>query len=162
MNELPRWLKPVTIWLLLGLALLMGIQAWEARQAATRFVADGGSVQLRRGADGHYRWPGRINGRTVEFLVDTGATGTAIPAVLARELQLQTTGAMQSNTAGGTVSGSFVVGDVQLDGGVHAERMRMAALPNLASPLLGMDVLGRLRLQQEDGVLRIDLRDSGH
>ena len=33
----------------------------------------------------------------------------------------------------------------------------MVALPNLASPLLGMDVLGRLRWQQRDGALRIDL-----
>jgi predicted aspartyl protease len=33
----------------------------------------------------------------------------------------------------------------------------MVALPGLSSPLLGMDVLGRLRLQQDDGTLRIDL-----
>jgi predicted aspartyl protease len=33
-------------------------------------------------------------------------------------------------------------------------------LPNLASPLLGMDVLGRLRWQQEGQVLRITL-DGG-
>jgi len=44
-----------------------------------------------------------------------------------------------------------------LDGGVRAERMRMVALPRLASPLLGMDVLGKLHWQQRDGVLHIDL-----
>ena len=65
---------------------------------------------------------------------------------------------MQSSTAGGVVSGQFVVGDLQLQGGVRAERLRMAALPNLSSPLLGMDVLGKLRWQQEAGVLRIELQ----
>ena len=33
-------------------------------------------------------------------------------------------------------------------------------LVGLEAPLLGMDVLGRLRWQQQDGALRIDLRPS--
>jgi aspartyl protease family protein len=44
---------------------------------------------------------------------------------------------------------------------VRADRLRMAALPNLSSPLLGMDVLGRLRWQQEAGVLRVNLQGGG-
>ena len=50
-----------------------------------------------------------------------------------------------------------VVADVELRGGLRAERLRLASLPDLGAPLLGMDVLGKLRLQQSDGVLRIDL-----
>ena len=49
-----------------------------------------------------------------------------------------------------------VVGDVQLQGGVRAERLRMAAMPDLEAPLLGMDVLSRLRFTQQAGVLRIE------
>jgi aspartyl protease family protein len=64
---------------------------------------------------------------------------------------------VRSSTAGGFVTGRVVRGDLVLDGGVRAERMRMVALPRLASPLLGMDVLGRLHWQQRDGVLRVDL-----
>ena len=94
-------------------------------------------------------------------MVDTGATGTAIPMALARELGLAVEGSMRSNTAGGRVNGQVVVGDLVLDGGVRADRLRMAALPNLSSPLLGMDVLGRLRWQQEAGVLRIQLQGDG-
>ena len=155
MSDLPRWLKHTTVWLALALTLFLGLQAWQARQQATRFVVDGQTLEIRRAGDGHYHWPGRIGEREVEFLVDTGATGTAIPTALARELGLQTVGTMQSNTAGGVVSGQIVVGDVQLRGGVRAERLRMAALPHLSAPLLGMDVLGRLHWQQEQGVLRI-------
>ena len=162
MNDLPGWLKPTTVWLLLGLMLFLGVQAWQAQQRATRFTVDGQTLEIRRGDDGHYHWRGRIGtgseSRDVEFLVDTGATGTAIPAALARELGLQVIGSMQSSTAGGVVNGQFVVGDLQLQGGVRAERLRMAALPNLSAPLLGMDVLGKLRWQQDGGVLKIVLQ----
>jgi aspartyl protease family protein len=160
MAELPPWLKHATVWLVLAVAVFLGVQAWQAQQQAARFVIDGGALEIRRSPDGHYHWSGRIEGRSVEFLVDTGATRTAIPAALAREIGLRSIGRMQSSTAGGVVSGSVVVGDVQLDGGVQAERLRIAVLPDLASPLLGMDVLGRLRLQQADGVLRVDLRPA--
>ncbi len=64
---------------------------------------------------------------------------------------------MQSRTANGVATGSVVVGDLTLQGGVRAERLRMVALPGLQSPLLGMDVLGRLRWQQGDGSLQVDL-----
>ena len=160
MRDFPGWLKHGTVWLLLALGLFVGVQTWQAQQRATRFVIDGQNVEIRRGGDGHYHWAGRIGAREVEFLVDTGATGTALPAALARELGLRVVGNMQSNTAGGTVQGQFVVGDLHLQGGVRAEQLRMASLPNLTAPLLGMDVLGRLRWAQEGGVLRIQLQGS--
>ena len=160
MNDLPAWVKHGTVWLLLASGLLLGVQAWMADQAATRFVVGGGTVEIRRAADGHYHWPGRIGGRSVDFLVDTGASGTAIPASLASELGLPALGSVRSQTAGGVVTGTIVVADLQLNGGVNAERLRMVALPGLAAPLLGMDVLGRLRWQQGEGLLRIDLHGA--
>ena len=157
MNELPGWLKHGTVWLLLALGVFMAVQAWQARSRATQFTLQGQTIEIRRAPDGHYHWPGRINGREVEFLVDTGATGTAIPQSLARELGLPVQGQVQSRTANGVATGDVVVGDLALDGGVSAARLRMVALPGLSSPLLGMDVLGRLRLKQEQGTLRVDL-----
>ncbi len=157
MNELPGWLKHTTVWLLLGLMVFLGVQAWQARERQTRFVFDGQVVEIRRSADGHYHWSGRLAGREVEFLVDTGATGTAIPASLAEQLGLPVVGAVQSATAGGLVQGQVVIADLELDGGVRADRLRITALPQLHKPLLGMDVLGRLPLQQQQGVLRIEL-----
>jgi aspartyl protease family protein len=156
-NELPGWLKHATVWLLLAAALFIGVQAWQQRQQAMRFSVEGGTLELRRAGDGHYHWPGRIQGREVDFLVDTGATGTAIPAALARELALPVIGTTRSNTAGGLVEAQVVVGDIRLEGGVAATRLRMVALPQLDKPLLGMDVLGRLHWQQQAGVLRIEL-----
>jgi aspartyl protease family protein len=156
-GELPRSFKLVTIWLLLGAAVFVGIQWWLHHSQQARFQTQGEAVEIRRSADGHYHWPGRINGRAVDFLVDTGATGTAIPASLARELRLEALGEVESNTAGGVVTGQVVRADIELRGGVRVDRLHVVALPQLGdSPLLGMDVLGKLRWQQRDAVLRIE------
>jgi aspartyl protease family protein len=161
-NELPRTFKIVTVWLLLGVVVFLGMQWWMRQQQQTRFQLQGGVIEIARSPDGHYHWPGSINGRELEFLVDTGATGTAISAQLARELNLPSLGQVQSNTAGGVVSGRVVSVNLALQGGVTAQQLRVVALEGLNSrraeqPLLGMDVLGKLRWQQRDGVLRIEL-----
>ena len=156
-GELPRSFKLVTIWLLVGAVVFVGIPWWLHRAQQARFQAADDAVEIRRSDDGHYHWPGRINGRSVDFLIDTGATGTAIPAALARELRLESLGEVESNTAGGVVTGHIVRADIELRGGVRVDRLRVVALPQLGdSPLLGMDVLGKLRWQQRDAVLRIE------
>ena len=73
-QDLPPTFKVVTLWLLLGLGVFLGIQWWLHAQQQTRFRSDGGVIEIARGPDGHYHWPGRINGRAVDFLIDTGAT----------------------------------------------------------------------------------------
>jgi aspartyl protease family protein len=157
MNELPRGLKIATVWLLLLAGLFVAAQAWLRHQKSARFSAAGGVIEIRRADDGHYHWPGALNGHAVDFLVDTGATASAIPAALAQDLGLPSLGTMRSQTAGGEVTGQVVVADLSLQGGLQIDRLRLGALPALRSPLLGMDVLGRLRLEQQAGVLRIDL-----
>ncbi len=158
-SELPRTFKITTVWLLIGLTLFLGIQWWQHRAQQLRFTVADEVIEIRRGPDGHYHWPGFIEGRAVDFLVDTGATGTAIPASLARELRLEAIGTVQSSTAGGVVTGEVMRADIELRGGVRAQRLRVVALAGLDDrPLLGMDVLGRLRWTQVDGVLRIEPR----
>ena len=161
-NDLPRSLKLITVWLLAGVVVFVAIQWWQHRAQQTRFQVSGSALEIRRSGDGHYHWPGRINGRPVDFLIDTGATGVAISQDLARSLGLPSDGKVRSSTAAGIVMGDVVRIDVELRGGVRADRLRATALPDLGDrPLLGMDVLGRLRWEQRSGVLRIDLRAEG-
>ena len=156
-----RNLKFVTVWLLLGTLVFLGFQAIEKNRQRTRFQARGDVVEIQRGPDGHYHWPGTVNGQAVDFLVDTGATGTALPASLSKALRLEPLGEVRSSTAGGLVTGQLVRADIALAGGVRVDALRVVALPALGEqPLLGMDVLGRLRWHQQGGVLSFDLRDG--
>ena len=160
-NELPRTFKVVTIWLLLGVLVFVGIQWFLREQQQMRFRAEGDIIEIRRGADGHYHWPG-THQRSQRRLPDRhrrdrhrdlGRAGArARPAV-------DRPGAVEHRRRAGHRPGRARRRDLQ--GGVRAERLRLVALPALAErPLLGMDVLGRLHWQQRDGVMRIDLRPT--
>ncbi len=157
-KELPSSLKIATIWLLLGGALFLAAQAWTAQAKRANFTVDlaQGAVELKRERDGHFHWPGQVNGVAVDFLVDTGATTTALPRAVAEQIGLAKEGTVVSSTAGGNSVGYSARADVALEGGVRAERLRVTVLPQLDAPLLGMDVLSKMRFTQSQGVLRFE------
>ena len=154
MKEFPGTLKHFTLWALLGTAVFLAVQYWQERQRQTLFSTQGGVIELRRSADGHFHWPGTVNGAPVDFLVDTGATRSALPLALAQTAGLRAEGSVQSATAGGTVQGWIGRGDLQLQGGVRVQRLPLTVLPSLGTALLGMDVLNRLQISVDGGVLR--------
>jgi aspartyl protease family protein len=154
-----RSFKLITVWLLIGTAVFLAVQAMQQHANRSRFSFDSssGRIELKRAPDGHFHWPGQVNGVAVEFLVDTGATSTALPLALAQRAGLELEGAMRSSTAGGTVEARLARADVSLQGGVTAQRLRVAVLPQLDAPLLGMDVISKLHLSQSNGVLTLDV-----
>jgi aspartyl protease family protein len=156
-RDLPSGLRLTVIWLLIGTAVFLGIQAMlsQAERSRFSFNAASGAVELKRAPDGHFHWPGRLNGVDVVFMVDTGATSTAIPRELADQLKLREEGRVTSSTAGGVVNGTWSRADLVLEGGPSVERLRVTVLPRLEAPLLGMDVLSKMRFTQSDGVLRL-------
>lgn len=156
MNDFPHTLKLATVWLLIGTGVFLAVQWWQREQLQARISTTGGVIELRRAPDGHFHWPGSLNGEPVDFLVDTGATRTTLPQALAERLGLARGETVRSSTAGGVVVGYQTRADVDLQGGVRAEQLRLTVLPDLDAPLLGMDLIGRLHLTQQGGVLRID------
>jgi aspartyl protease family protein len=158
MNEFPRTLKIATVWLVIGVAVFLGVRAFEAQQSRTRIEVSGNTIELRRGPDGHYHWPGTVNGRKVDFLIDTGATTTTVPQSLADALDLPSLGRVQGSTANGPVTGTLTRADISLEGGIALSNLRLIALPALGAPLLGMNVLGRLHWRQSGDRLIIDAR----
>jgi aspartyl protease family protein len=155
-QDLPHTLKLMTVWLVIGLALFLGFKHWEREREASRFQLAGEVIVLTRADDGHFHWPGRVGSIEVDFLVDTGATSTALPQQLAERAGLKPLGAVQTHTAGGAARGFLARADVALDGGVRADKLPVMVLPNQGAPLLGMDVLGRLHFSQKPGELRIE------
>ena len=122
-------------------------QAYVSRAAAA-----GGSVTLKADARGMFLTEGQVNGGSVRFLVDTGATLVALPAADAKRLgidyQKGPRGIVQ--TAGGPTPAYGVkldtvrVGDIAING-VDAVVIE-AGLP---FALLGMSFLKRTEIRHE-------------
>jgi hypothetical protein len=74
----------------------------------------------------------------------------------AEQLQLEPEAQVRSSTAGGVVQGYVARVDIELEGGVHVRRLPVTVLPALERPLLGMDILSKMRFSQQSGVLRIE------
>ena len=65
----------------------------------------GGTVRIRQSTDGHYWVDAQVNGATVRFLVDSGATVTSLSAATARAAGVQLSDAMPErvSTGNGTI-----------------------------------------------------------
>jgi aspartyl protease family protein len=162
MQELPRTLKILTVYGLIFVVLFLGFQWWEADQRKVKVSVVGSSTQvsLPRDRSGHYFWQGRVDGQEVEFLVDTGATSSAISLGLAQKLGLREEGSAIFNTANGVVRGGFARVTLELEGGLRFENKRISIMPEMNAALLGMDVLGKLQLQQSGKELLVRLPNS--
>ncbi|MGM9515287.1 retropepsin-like aspartic protease family protein [Roseateles sp. DB2] len=157
-KELPSSFKLLTIWLLILTAVFLAAQAWQHQRERPRFTLNERELRLQRGPDGHFHWPGHLGGQETVFLVDTGATTTALPRALAERLGLRPLATLRSSTAGGVVEGYAAEVDLSLEGGLKAPRLRVVVLPTLDAPLLGMDVLGRLKFSQQAGEFTVELQ----
>ena len=160
MQDFPRTLKIVTVWGLIVLALFVAAQWWLARQQrpALRLEPTTGAsvLVIPRARDGHYRCPGRVGNLEVDFLVDTGTARTSISQSVATQAGLQNFDSAQFSTANGDVTGGLARTNLQLEGGLTLERHVVAVLPRMDdTALLGMDVLGKLKIEQSERQLRI-------
>jgi len=108
---------------------------------------------------GHFSADGKVNGQPIRFMVDTGATVTAIPAADARRLGIDASKGpvVLLRTANGTARARQVkldvvsVGDLTLYG---VEAVVMEG-DGLSLPLLGMSFLNRMDMKREGGVLTL-------
>jgi aspartyl protease family protein len=118
-------------------------------------------IVVTAGAGGHFFVPGSINGRAVQFMVDTGATSVAIGQAEAERLGLDWRNGQRalSSTANGPVPvqlltlSSVRVGEVQV-ANVSAIVMP-APMPYI---LLGNSFLTRFQMRRENDVMRLELR----
>ena len=116
-------------------------------------------IVLLRNRNGHYVFDGEINHQTVTFLVDTGATTTAIPAHLQQPLGLRAGAATSVSTANGVTTAyrtrldQLALGDIELLD-VNASIIKGMAVDEV---LLGMNVLKHFELIQRGNHLIIRL-----
>ena len=115
-------------------------------------VGTGGAPELvvRRDRSGHYVVPGTVNGVAVEFLVDTGATGVALPHALAQQLGLRHGPAVEIVTASDVIPGYLVTLDEVSVGPLSLRRVRGSVSEFRLGDqvLLGMSFLRHFELSQ--------------
>ena len=114
-------------------------------------------IVLQRNAYGHYLFNGEINGKTVTFLVDTGATTTAIPAGLQDHLNLEAGPAFSVLTANGQATAYLTRLRELKMGDILFRDVKASLNPGMRGDeiLLGMNILKHLELIQRDDVLII-------
>lgn len=114
-------------------------------------------VVLRQNRQGHYVFDGEINHRKVTFVVDTGATTTAIPGHFERKLGLTRGPAYDVSTANGTTRAYMTDLDQLAIGAIEFQNLGASIVPGmeLDEVLLGMNVLKHFELVQRDKELII-------
>jgi aspartyl protease family protein len=136
--------------------LLMG---QGTRLGAGSLAGSSGEVNLTAGAGGHFWAPGAVNGVSIRFLVDTGATSIALSSETAKRLGVSyTSGArVPVRTASASLTGyrvmldSVRVGDITL---TNVEALVMEGrYPE--DTLLGMSFLSRTQMKRDGDTLTL-------
>ena len=143
--------------LALVFAKVLDYQNNPNQSVATLQTGEFQEIVLQRSRNGHYVFDGEINRHKVTFLVDTGATMTAIPARLQQPLGLRAGPATSVSTANGVTTAyltrleQMALGDIEL----HDVNASIVQGMDVDEVLLGMNVLKHFELVQRDGQLII-------
>ena len=146
---------------LLGLGLfffsdLIGKQRNPNQSVQSRYGEDGvREIVLQRNKFGHYVTNGMINGQPVTFMLDTGATGVAVPEAMANRLRLPRGVAFPTQTANGMATSYAVTLDSVSVGSIQLRDIPAGIAPGLHSEeaLLGMSFLKHIEFTQAGDTL---------
>ena len=135
--------------------------AASVAQGGNAGASQGQRIVLQAGSGGHFHTLGSINGQSVRFLVDTGATAISLSKSDADRMRIRyASGQMVSlQTANGVIAGYVTtldrvrIGDVEISGvqAVVAER-------DMPYALLGNSFLSRFNMKRENETLILDRR----
>jgi aspartyl protease family protein len=128
-------------------------------QAGSR--SSGSKIVLTAGDGGHFLTAGSINGKSVQFMIDTGATAVAMGAAEAKRMGIDYTAGkpVRMNTANGQALGylltlnSIRIGDVEVQN-VEAI-VAQQAMPYI---LLGNSFLTRFSMRRDNGQMVLERR----
>lgn len=124
--------------------------------------ADGsGKITLTADARGHFYTTGTINGASIRFIVDTGATMISLGASDARRLGLDFNRGQKGYSQ--TANGQAVVSKVKLDtvtiAGITLHQIdALIHQTDMPIALLGMSFLNRMEMQRDGGTMTLRQR----
>ena len=126
------------------------------QQLDTHYSSEGvREVVLQRNKFGHYVTSGTINGKPVTFMLDTGATGVAIPEAVAQRLKIPRGRPYRTQTANGLSTSYAAVLDSVAVGEIELHDVQAGIAPGLAMEqiLLGMTFLKHIEFTQRGDTL---------
>ncbi|MCP4937359.1 MAG: TIGR02281 family clan AA aspartic protease [bacterium] len=170
-----RMIKDIAIWLAIALALIIAYSFRFEFETVARRVAgelmpglvnssyqDGNGesvVEIPKRINGHYVTRVRVNGASIEMMVDTGASGVVLTQQDAQRAGIDISRLFYSVPVS-TANGQAMVAMVRLQaisiGGISARNLQahIAQPGSLSQSLLGMSFLSRLRSYEvKNGVL---------
>lgn len=117
------------------------------------------TVKLTADGGGHFSTHGSINGRPIQFLVDTGATMVSFSTNTARQFGIDLNRASQGavSTAGGVVRAYSITLDNVKVGSISMNYVEASIVDGLPDgfALLGNSFLSRLQMSREGSVLTL-------
>ncbi len=129
--------------------------------AATGDAKGGTRIVLMAESGGHFMTPGQINGRAVQFMVDTGATSVAMSAADADRAGLKYKGGqpVSMSTANGVTQGWRLRLDSVRVGNVEIFGVDAVVTPQpMPFVLLGNTFLSRFQMKRENDQMTLDKR----
>ena len=123
--------------------------------------ASGREIVIPVSPGGHFITRGAINGRSVNFMVDTGATLVSIGRAEAERLGIDLRRAERgvSQTANGAVAVWLITLDAVRVGEVELRNIAAVVVPAaMPQVLLGNSFLSRLQMRRDYDVMRLELR----
>ena len=137
-------------WVLIFVAVIAAAGLWgdvRDRVAPRQEIAGGGRIEIPASADGHYHLNADLNGTTVRFVVDTGASTIALGRKDARRIGIDLDGlvyAGEAQTANGSVkTASVVIDQIKIGDIVDDDVPAVVIGGDLDQSLLGMSYLRR-------------------
>ena len=124
-------------------------------------AADGGVIVLHAGRNGHFLSAGQINGKTVQFMVDTGASLVSLSVAEAERIGLnyKTGQPVRVNTANGTTQGWLTkLSAVRLGSVDVYEVEAVVSMGDMPFVLLGNSFLARFQMVRANDQMVLEKR----
>ncbi len=142
-----------------GTPMRLRVGAAPSRLDAAAAPGGGREIVIPVGPGGHFMTEGSINGRSVRFMVDTGATLVALSRAEATRIGLDLRGAraVRTQTAAGVASALMLplqrvrIGEVEI-----YEVMAVVTEAPMPFILLGNSFLDRFQWRRENDIMRLE------